>query len=172
MKIKTGKKIKTMVGDAVILRAFDIKCPCSDKTRFEFECPLGRGRCVFSRCDIMGEGRMMCGYCRRENPILQEKSYQDKVEDAARRAVVNRPKRGDVETNISWKTLRYEVLKRDGGKCVLCGRGAADGVKLHVDHIKPASVYPELYYDINNLQTLCEDCNLGKSDGDDIDWRV
>lgn len=27
-------------------------------------------------------------------------------------------------------------------------------------------------FDKNNLQVLCEDCNLGKSNGDSIDWRL
>jgi hypothetical protein len=31
-----------------------------------------------------------------------------------------------------------EIIKRrDGYKCVICGKGLADGVELHVDHIKP-----------------------------------
>ena len=29
------------------------------------------------------------------------------------------------------------ILKRDGYKCVICGRGKKDGVDLHIDHIKP-----------------------------------
>jgi hypothetical protein len=34
---------------------------------------------------------------------------------------------------------------------------------LHVDHIKPVSKYPELKLEFDNLQILCENCNLGKS---------
>ena len=44
-------------------------------------------------------------------------------------------------------------------------------VELHVDHIKPRSKHPELELDINNLQILCKDCNLGKSNTDSIDYR-
>ncbi|MFC6439812.1 HNH endonuclease [Bowmanella sp. JS7-9] len=33
---------------------------------------------------------------------------------------------------------------------------------LHVDHVKPRAKFPELALDINNLQILCETCNLGK----------
>ena len=58
--------------------------------------------------------------------------------------------------------LRYDILKRDGFRCTICGRGAADGVKLEVDHIRPVSkggkTVPE------NLRTLCFDCNRGKGD--------
>lgn len=70
-----------------------------------------------------------------------------------------------------WKAVRYQALKAGGGKCCLCGRNAHDGIKLHVDHIKPKSIYPELMYDLDNLQVLCEDCNMGKCNYDNTDWR-
>lgn len=59
-------------------------------------------------------------------------------------------------------SLRYDILKRDGFRCTICGRGQEDGVKLHVDHIKPVSKGGETTP--SNLRTLCQDCNLGKSD--------
>lgn len=58
--------------------------------------------------------------------------------------------------------LRYSILKRDGFRCQICGRTQDDGVKLHVDHILPVSKGGETVP--NNLRTLCEECNLGKSD--------
>ena len=58
------------------------------------------------------------------------------------------------------RAMRYDVLRRDGFRCVKCGRGREDGVKLHVDHIKPVSRGGKSVMD--NLQTLCEDCNCGK----------
>ena len=71
-----------------------------------------------------------------------------------------------------WRRLRYETIKRHGAKCQCCGRNPRqDGIKLHVDHIKPRSEYPELALDPDNLQVLCEDCNLGKLDRDTVDWR-
>lgn len=66
--------------------------------------------------------------------------------------------------------LRYEALKLSGGKCELCGRAPPE-VVLHVDHIIPKSKAPELRYEIKNLQVLCGDCNLGKSNRDNTDWR-
>ncbi len=45
------------------------------------------------------------------------------------------------------------------------------GIPLHVDHIKPRSKYPDLALDINNLQILCESCNLGKGAWDETDFR-
>ena len=59
--------------------------------------------------------------------------------------------------------LRFKVLKRDNFSCVQCGASPAKNPEtiLHVDHIKPWSKGGET--EIGNLQTLCEKCNLGKS---------
>ncbi len=61
------------------------------------------------------------------------------------------------------KSRRFAILKRDGYKCQLCGRSQDDGVKLHIDHRVPHAKGGSNEDD--NLWTLCEDCNLGKSDG-------
>ena len=60
--------------------------------------------------------------------------------------------------------LTIRVWNRDGHTCVYCGRspGNERGVKLHVDHIFPWSKGGETEFE--NLQTLCEKCNLGKGD--------
>lgn len=70
-----------------------------------------------------------------------------------------------------WREVRYQALKLHGGSCQCCGITARDGAKLHVDHIKPRSKFPELELEVSNLQVLCEDCNLGKSNKDSTDWR-
>jgi 5-methylcytosine-specific restriction endonuclease McrA len=59
--------------------------------------------------------------------------------------------------------LRFQVLKRDNFSCVKCGASPAkdQNVILHIDHIKPWSNGGKT--EISNLQTLCQDCNLGKS---------
>lgn len=58
--------------------------------------------------------------------------------------------------------LRYDIFRRDNFRCQICGRSAQDeGVILHVDHIIPISKGGKTEWD--NLQTLCQDCNLGKS---------
>ena len=59
--------------------------------------------------------------------------------------------------------LRFLVMKRDNFKCQKCGRSPSRDPKiiLHVDHILPYSKGGETILD--NLQTLCSTCNLGKS---------
>jgi len=67
-----------------------------------------------------------------------------------------------------WRELRYSVLVKLGKKCQCCGEV---GGYIHVDHIKPRSLFPELELDKSNLQVLCEACNMGKSNKDSTDWR-
>jgi hypothetical protein len=59
--------------------------------------------------------------------------------------------------------LRFKVLQRDNFSCRQCGKSPATvvGVILHVDHIIPWSIGGETV--IENLRTLCKQCNLGKS---------
>lgn len=78
----------------------------------------------------------------------------------------------DFYLSDDWRALRFDVLKSSDKKCVLCGRGRAQGAALHVDHIKPRSRFPELALTRSNLQILCEDCNMGKSNRDATDFRV
>lgn len=75
--------------------------------------------------------------------------------------------KNDIQCNTKIKKvtpgLRYDILKRDGFKCQLCGRKPTkdNDVTLEVDHIIPVSkgglTIPE------NLRCLCRDCNRGKS---------
>ena len=55
--------------------------------------------------------------------------------------------------------LRAKILKRDGSRCRMCGASAAEAT-LHVDHIIPVSLDGRTVAE--NLQTLCQSCNLGK----------
>ena len=67
-----------------------------------------------------------------------------------------------------WISARYKTLVKYGKVCQCCGASKA---VLHVDHIKPRSKYPHLELDIDNLQVLCEACNVGKGNKDVTDWR-
>lgn len=63
--------------------------------------------------------------------------------------------------------LRFRVFARDSFRCVACGASPAItlGVDLHVDHIIPFNPLPGAPKGktvIENLQTLCKECNLGK----------
>lgn len=73
--------------------------------------------------------------------------------------------------SYEWRKLRYRALIRYGRRCQCCGRSPTDGVQLNVDHIKPRRKYPELALNIDNLQVLCHECNHGKGNWDETDWR-
>lgn len=65
--------------------------------------------------------------------------------------------------SINWR-LRFLVLRNDDFKCRSCGRSPATdpNVILHVDHKIAWANGGETV--IENLQTLCSQCNIGKSD--------
>lgn len=73
--------------------------------------------------------------------------------------------------SAGWISLRYEALKQSAGRCAACGARPTETNPLHVDHIKPRSLHPELQLVLSNLQVLCKQCNLGKSNTDETDWR-
>jgi len=57
-------------------------------------------------------------------------------------------------------SLRHEVFVKDGFKCTDCGATNKERT-LHVDHIIPVSQGGG--DELSNLQTLCDKCNLAKS---------
>lgn len=85
------------------------------------------------------------------------------VPEAAVQAPVLLPPKKRTQRDPSWR-LRFLVNRRDRFTCCACGRSPAThpGVVLHVDHIVPWSQGGETT--LGNLQTLCEVCNIGKSD--------
>ena len=66
-----------------------------------------------------------------------------------------------------WRLIRLQVFKKYAKVCMKCGSKK----KLHIDHIKPRSLYPELELTFDNLQILCETCNMEKSNKNCIDYR-
>ncbi len=58
--------------------------------------------------------------------------------------------------------LRFRVFKRDNFRCVACGRSPAThlNIELHADHVLAVANGGKTL--IENLQTLCQGCNLGK----------
>jgi 5-methylcytosine-specific restriction endonuclease McrA len=67
---------------------------------------------------------------------------------------------GKVELDDFTPEQKHAILERDQYRCVICGKGLADGVELHVDHIRPRHLGGRS--DIENGQTLCAQCNFRK----------
>lgn len=96
-----------------------------------------------------------------ENEILESDNNSEEIPNKLKeKKVIELIKR--TPRNINLK-LRFKVLQRDNFKCCSCGASPAKnpGVELHVDHIFPWSKGGETV--LENLQTLCSKCNLGKS---------
>ena len=72
-----------------------------------------------------------------------------------------------IRSSEEYKAWRFEVFKRDGFMCIVCGARR----NIEADHIKPFSDFPELRFDIANGRTLCRlhhleiGANWGKSQG-------
>lgn len=67
----------------------------------------------------------------------------------------------------AWRGLRLRVLNVYGYKCMKCKSLERSP---HIDHIRPRSKYPHLALEFDNLQVLCEACNVDKST-DVVDYR-
>jgi DNA-binding MarR family transcriptional regulator len=56
--------------------------------------------------------------------------------------------------------MRFQILKRDGYRCQVCGKTSQDNVRLEVDHKVARSLGGTNNF--SNLWTLCDICNTGK----------
>lgn len=120
------------------------------------------------------------GICMARVEAMHKKQKENKK---SRKRIVNEKPELDYEHKLvlgnainfyltdEWKRLRYRVFDLHGNHCMCCGRGRSDGIVLHVDHIKPRLLRPDLSLEINNLQILCHLCNEGKRADYITDWR-
>ena len=85
---------------------------------------------------------------------------EQELEIQASESRMSVPQRDKRDVNLR---LRFLVMKRDNFKCCACGASPATDpcVVLHVDHIVPWAEGGRT--EMDNLQTLCANCNQGKS---------
>lgn len=102
---------------------------------------------------------------RAEREALQQKLAEEDERIVTER--LHQELKAEFYRSPEWLDLRYRALTASRGRCELCGATN----QLHVDHIKPRSKYPRLELALSNLQVLCRECNLGKSNKDETDWR-
>lgn len=93
-------------------------------------------------------------YINNEKNILPEETIQNLKADPSTKHKTKR--------SINWR-LRFIVMRRDNFKCKKCGRAPAidPTIILHVDHKQAWTNGGETV--LENLQTLCSKCNIGKS---------
>lgn len=116
-------------------------------------------------------------------PIREVVGRKPRAPRAPRQKTVARAKAPTVASkdefykSWEWRTLRMEVLKEHGRACQCCGAepgmktSSGEAVRICVDHIKPLSKFWHLRLDRTNLQVLCDECNMGKGNWDQTDFR-
>lgn len=102
------------------------------------------------------------------NEVQIENIYNEEANIENETETIIIEQRHKTKREIGWR-LRFLVLRRDNFKCVSCGKSPATdlNVELHVDHIIPWDKFGET--EIENLQSLCKVCNIGKSN---LAWKV
>ncbi len=58
-----------------------------------------------------------------------------------------------------WRRVRKLALQRDHYLCQACLKKKRFRTATEVHHIKPLEEYPELGFELSNLQSLCWDCH-------------
>jgi hypothetical protein len=126
---------------------------------------------TYSKKTVLYPGN--CHVCGAGFVGTRDRAYcGDECRLTARRARLQEEKRTGQKPRhlISWAQRRFAVLERDSFKCRYCGRGAAEGAVLQVDHVRSASRGgPNT---IANLVTACRDCNVGKGPHPLLDGRA
>lgn len=68
----------------------------------------------------------------------------------------------------SWRDLKVHLYKVFPYKCMKCYK---QNCEIHADHVLPKSKHSSHKYKLDNLQVLCRECNLEKSNKNKIDYR-
>lgn len=106
-----------------------------------------------------------------ESPRAKKKRIKRELLAAKNKRITDaRAKSEEFLASNEWRTLRYQFLVKHKRTCMCCGRSAPN-VEIHVDHIKPRILFPELALAESNLQVLCKDCNFGKGYKNQDDFR-
>ncbi|UTC78121.1 HNH endonuclease [Treponema sp. OMZ 799] len=97
------------------------------------------------------------GYCLKHKPLVEQREAERSKKRINNFKNAKRTNYLFYKTK-EWRELRSKVLKKQK-QCVLCGSSEL----LHVDHIVPPRGNRGLFFNINNLQVLCEICHRKKT---------
>ncbi|SCY25922.1 HNH endonuclease signature motif containing protein [Alkaliphilus peptidifermentans] len=111
--------------------------------------------CSYTGCPELCEGRY-CDKHQREMDIEYDRS--------------NRPYKKLYKTG-KWQKLRRQVLANHP-LCKVCKINGRIIKATVVDHINPHKGDEKLFYDIENLQSLCKSCHDSKTAKEDGRWKL
>lgn len=107
---------------------------------------------------------------RKQNEFFAKRNFTTVLHHEHALVIGNLPSKKFYQSS-EWKALRYAAIKEYGRTCSCCGAEYEKSKRIHVDHIKPRSIFPEFALSMHNVQVLCSDCNEGKSNFTSDDWR-
>jgi 5-methylcytosine-specific restriction endonuclease McrA len=108
-------------------------------------------------------------HSEKNRPAIRERNRRWRRENRELVATIDRNKRARRRSAIGEHTPQdvADIAKMQGNRCGYC-RVSLKRAKRHVDHIKPLIAGGTNFRD--NLQLLCEFCNLSKHARDPIDF--
>lgn len=185
--MKSGKAVKKEAGPATLkgIRCkdcdHDIECTSREKaiqTIKEFDTRSRfRGGVQCSECFNQERQRKHDEWCARQRVAagIAPKTEPKKVVKVGRTPTAADKK--ELYESWEWRELRLKTIQKHGRVCLCCGNrpgmfyASGEPVRIVVDHIKPISKYWHLRLEPSNLQPLCDECNQGKGNWDETDFR-
>lgn len=89
---------------------------------------------------------------------LTRSDSETRYRSMARGRMIYKIKPNKIKRKTLYLKIRMQVLQRDNYRCVLCGADKTHA-RIQIDHINEDKNDNRL----ENLQTVCEDCNKGKA---------
>lgn len=110
-----------------------------------------------------------CRYLRCPGIVTdRDKRYCEQHADEERQEAFERKsrERNKLYDSKWWKRIRKSKLKRNP-VCEVCQRREA----TEVHHLKPAREFPELAFEMENLQSICRSCHARESQREGTEAR-
>lgn len=124
-------------------------------------------RCIFCHLHFLRSQRDKRTTCRKSCKELNEKFNNKDFHLEEYLKIFIKTFLARLCTSLEWESLKQRMFKTYDNKCSVCNATE----DLHIDHIKPKSIFPELSMKFDNLHILCNPCNMGKGTWDWTDWR-
>ena len=102
--------------------------------------------CSYPSCGCIIDNK---GFCQEHKHLQQVKVETAKPFSTATRSSP------ELYATTRWKKIRKLVLTRDKHQCIKCG----STIKLSIHHVIPHKGSLELFYNVDNLITLCKTCH-------------